>query len=143
MLQWHKDDVLQQLLSFQLRIRLLLPSQTSFGGCQNAVYPTACCVSALAAFGEAGCILTHHGLLQAMVFQAVAEIRTAQGLVGTALARAVLDAMHCCAGSLTTAAVRELKEVLANAMNDEVLRTNVVAHTHLEQAWLETKLLAA
>lgn len=111
--------------------------------CLDTVYPAARCVSILAAFGEADSILARHGLLQKMALQAVAELKTAKGLVGTALARAVGDAVQCCAESLTSAAVRDLQQVLDDAMNDEMLRGNVVARTHLEQAGLDTKLLVA
>jgi hypothetical protein len=112
-------------------------------GCMDTVYPAAHCVSVLAAFGEADSILARHGLLQNMALQAVAELKTAQGLVGTALAQAVVDAMHCCAGSLTTAAARELQQILDDAMNDKMLSANVVARTHLEQAELNARLLVA
>lgn len=110
-------------------------------GCLDTVYPATRCVSTLAACGEADSILAHHGLLQKMALQAVTELRTAQGLVGTALAQAVADAVHCCAGSLTPAAARELQQVLNDAINDEVMKANVVARTHLEQAGLNAKLL--
>jgi hypothetical protein len=112
-------------------------------GSLDMVYPAACCVSVLAAFDEADCILAHHGLLQTMALQAVAELRTSQGLVGTALAQAVVDAVHCCAASLSSEAARELEQVLDDAMNDEMLKANAVARTHLEHAGLSTKLLIA
>jgi hypothetical protein len=111
--------------------------------CLDMVYPAARCVSVLAAFGDADDILARHGLLQKIALQAVTELRTAQGLVGTALAQAVADAVHCCAGSLTSAAARELQQVLNDAMNDEMLKANVVACTHLEQAGLHSRLLVA
>jgi hypothetical protein len=126
------------------------PDQVAFtlmdllaSGCVDTVYPVARCVSGLAAFGEADSILAHHGLLQKMALQAVAELRTAQGLVGTALAQAVIDAVQCCAGALTAAAVKELQQVLHDAMNDEVLKANAVARAHLERAWLSTNLIVA
>lgn len=109
--------------------------------CLDMVYPAARCVSSLAAFGDADSILAHHGLLQKIALHAVAELRTAQGLVGTALAQAVADAVHCCAGSLTAAAARDLQQVLYDATNDEMLKANVVACTYLEQAGLNTKLV--
>merc|ERR1712224_195317 len=55
-------------------------------GCLDTVYPAACCVSDLATLGEAHSIVTHDGLLQTMALQAIAELRTAQGLVGIGLA---------------------------------------------------------
>jgi hypothetical protein len=106
-------------------------------GCLNAVYPAARCVSDLAAFGEADLILAHHGLLPTMALQAVAELRTAKGFVGTALAQAVANAVQCCAGSLTLAVAKELRQVLDDALHDEVLKRNDVAFRHLEQAQLE------
>eukprot|EP00746_Dinoflagellata_sp_MGD_P163023 gnl/MRDRNA2_/MRDRNA2_90858_c0_seq1.p1 gnl/MRDRNA2_/MRDRNA2_90858_c0~~gnl/MRDRNA2_/MRDRNA2_90858_c0_seq1.p1 ORF type:complete len:439 (-),score=105.84 gnl/MRDRNA2_/MRDRNA2_90858_c0_seq1:290-1606(-) len=111
-------------------------------GCLNAVYPAARCVSDLAALGEADPILAHPRLLQMMALQAVAELRTAHGLVGTALAQAVADAVQSCAGSLETAVAKELQQVLDDAMQDDVLKTNDVARMYMEQAWAETKLLA-
>jgi hypothetical protein len=109
--------------------------------CLGKVYPAARCVSGLAALGDADSILAHHGLLQKIAVKAVEELRTAQGLVGTALAQAVADAVHCCAGSLTSAAARELHQVLDDAIKDDMLKANVVARNHLEQAGL--KLLVA
>lgn len=108
-------------------------------GCLNAVYPAARCVSDLAALGEADPILAHSGLLQMMALQAIAELKTAQGLVGTALAQAVADAVQCSAGSMETAVARELQQVLDDAMKDEILKTNATARTYMEQAWAETK----
>merc|ERR1711904_69943 len=80
-------------------------------GCLETVYHAARCVSDLAVLCQAESILAHHGLLQMMALQAVAELRTAQGLVGTALAQAVVDAVQCCAGSLEPAVARELQQV--------------------------------
>jgi hypothetical protein len=111
-------------------------------GCMSAVYPAARCVSELAAVGEADLILAHHGLLQMLALQAVAELRTAHGLVGTGLAQAVADAVQSCAGSLETAVARDLQQVLDDAMQDERLKKNVVARKYMEQAWVETKPLA-
>lgn len=111
-------------------------------GYLETVYPAARCVSDLASFHEAESILSHHGLLELVTLQAVAELRAAQGLVGTALARAVVDAVQCCAGSLTSAVASELQQLLANAMNDEALKVNSAACRYLEQAWFNTKLLA-
>merc|ERR1711977_190649 len=108
-------------------------------GCIEVVYFAARCVSDLAALGEADAILAHSGLLQMMALQAVAELRTAQGLVGTALAQAVADAVQCCAGSLETAVARELQQVLDDAMKDEVLKANATALTYVEQAWAGSK----
>merc|ERR1711904_326860 len=111
-------------------------------GCLETVYPAARCVSDLAVRCQAESILAHHGLLQMIAIQAVAELRTSQGLVGTALAQAVVDALQCCSGSLTPVAARELQQILDDAMQDEMLRANPVAWTYLEQASFHTKILA-
>lgn len=110
--------------------------------CVDTVYPAARCVSDLAAFGEADSILCHRGLLLKVAVRAIAELRNAKGLVGTALAQAVVDAIRCCAGRLPSTVARELQQVLDDAVNDEFLKTNSLAHTYLEQAWHDTKLLA-
>jgi len=107
----------------------------------DAIYPAACCVSALATFGEAGPLLAHQGLLEAAANRAVAELAVAQGLVGTALARAVTDAVQCCAGCLTPASAAELQKVLDMAIQNETLMNcDVLARTHLEQALYNTTL---
>lgn len=111
-------------------------------GCLTAVYPAARCVSDLAALGEADPILAHPRLLEIMALQAVAELRTAHGLVGTALAQAVADAVQSCAGSLEAAVAKELQQVLDDAMQDDILKRNDVARMYMEQAWAETKLRA-
>jgi hypothetical protein len=110
-------------------------------GCLDTVYPAACCVSDLAVLGEATSILAHDGLLQALALQAIAELRKSQGLVGTGLAHAVQVAVQCCVGSLTLAVAQELQSILLNAINDELLQKNAVACGHLQQAWLDTKLV--
>lgn len=108
----------------------------------DVVYPAACCMSGLATFGEAGPLLAHQGLLEAAANQAVAELAVAQGLVGTALARAVTDAVQCCAGCLTPASATELQKVLDTAFqNDALTNCDVSARTHLEQALRNTALI--
>eukprot|EP00746_Dinoflagellata_sp_MGD_P162388 gnl/MRDRNA2_/MRDRNA2_89926_c0_seq1.p1 gnl/MRDRNA2_/MRDRNA2_89926_c0~~gnl/MRDRNA2_/MRDRNA2_89926_c0_seq1.p1 ORF type:complete len:427 (-),score=69.76 gnl/MRDRNA2_/MRDRNA2_89926_c0_seq1:287-1567(-) len=108
----------------------------------DVVYPAACCMSGLAAFGEAGPLLAHQGLLEAAANQAVGELAVAQGLVGTALARAVTDAVQCCAGCLTPASATELQKVLETAFqNDTLMNCDVLARTHLEQALYNTTLI--
>lgn len=111
-------------------------------GCRDTVYPAACCVSDLAGLGQAHSILAHDGLLQTMALQAIAELKTSQGLVGTRLAQAVQIAVQCCVGSLTLRVSRELQQILDDAMKDKILQRNVAAHRHLEQAWLDTRLVA-
>jgi hypothetical protein len=108
----------------------------------DVVYPAACCMSGLAAFGEAGPLLAHQGLLEAAANQAVAELAVAQGLVGTALARAVTDSVQCCAGCLTPASASEVQKVLDMAFQNETLTNcDVVARTHLEQALYSATLI--
>lgn len=109
----------------------------------DTVYPATQCISALATYNEADAILAHPGLLQKMTLQAVAELETSYGLVGTALAHTVADALHCCGGSLTKAAAKELQHLLDDAMNHDMLKANIVARSHLEQAVLHTHLLLA
>lgn len=105
----------------------------------DVVYPAACCMSGLAAFGEAGPLLAHQGLLEAAASQAISELAVAQGLVGTALARAVTDAVQCCAGCLTSASAAEVQKVLDTALKNETLTNcDALARTHLEQALFST-----
>jgi hypothetical protein len=109
----------------------------------DAVYPAARCISALAVFGEAGPLLAHQGLLEAATCQAVAELAVAQGLVGTALARAVTDAVSCCAGCLTSATAAEVQKVLDVAFqNETLLNCDMSARTHLQQALCDTRLIS-
>lgn len=109
----------------------------------DTVYPAARCVSELAAFGEAGPLLAHQGLLQEAATRAVTELTAAQGLVGTALAQAVVDAVRCCAASLTPATAFEIQEVLdAGLKNEKMMTCDVVARSHLEQALSDTRLIA-
>lgn len=111
-------------------------------GRTDAVYPAARCVSGLAAFGEAGPLLAQQGLLQEAAAQAVAELATASGLVGTALAQAVVDAIQCSAGSLTPAIAVEVQEVLdAGLRNEKMTTCDVLARAHLEQALFDTRLI--
>jgi hypothetical protein len=111
-------------------------------GRTDAVYPAARCLSGLAAFGEAGPLLAHQGLLQEAASQAVAELVASQGLVGTALAQAVVDGVQCCAGSLTPASAVGIQEVLDAGLKDEKMTTcNMVARGHLEQALFDTRLI--
>lgn len=111
-------------------------------GQTDVVYPAARCVSGLAAFGEAGPLLAHEGLLKAVASQALAELAVAQGLVGTALARAVIDAVQCCAGWLNSASAAEIQEVLDTGLkNEKLTNCDVLARTHLEQALFDTRLV--
>jgi len=108
----------------------------------DVVYPAARCLSGLAAFGEAGPLLAHEGLLKAAASQAVAELAVAQGLVGTALARAVIDSVQCCAGWITSATATDIQEVLDAGLKSEALTNcDVLARTHLEQALFDTSLV--
>eukprot|EP00746_Dinoflagellata_sp_MGD_P168452 gnl/MRDRNA2_/MRDRNA2_99937_c0_seq1.p1 gnl/MRDRNA2_/MRDRNA2_99937_c0~~gnl/MRDRNA2_/MRDRNA2_99937_c0_seq1.p1 ORF type:complete len:439 (-),score=83.08 gnl/MRDRNA2_/MRDRNA2_99937_c0_seq1:469-1785(-) len=111
-------------------------------GCVDTVYPAACCVSDLALLSKASSVLAQDGLLQTLALEAIAELRKSQGLVGIGLAHAVQVAVQCCVGSLTLSVARELQLILRDAINDELLQRNAIACGHLEQAWLDTKLVA-
>jgi len=112
----------------------------------DTIYPAARCVSGLAAFGEAGPLLAHQGLLQAAANQAIAELAKSQGLVGTALAQAVVDAIQCCAGIpglLSSSSAIEIQELLDSALQNESLANcDSMARVHLEQALFNTRLCA-
>jgi len=111
-------------------------------GSIETVYPAACCVSDLAILSKASSVLAHDGLLQTLAVEAIAELKKSQGLVGIGLAHAVQVAVQCCVGSLTLSVARELQLILQDAINDELLQRNAIARGHLEQAWLDTKLVA-